>query len=76
MALVEGVKYGLSATDNNNGTGSFCSAKTQSANQTHSGGTSKSVIFVKLTDSAFKAIEDYLRSQVSHTFTPNIINQL
>lgn len=64
MALVEGIKYGLSASDNNNGSCSFTSSgKNQSTNQFNSG-TSKSVIFVKLTDSALKAIEDYLRSQV------------
>jgi len=45
MALVEGVKYGLS---------SQASA---------SGGTNKTVIFVKLTDSALKAIEEYLKAQ-------------
>jgi hypothetical protein len=65
MALVEGVKYGLSASDNNNnGSCSFTSGRNISTNQPNSG-TSKSVIFVKLTDSALKAIEDYLRSQVS-----------
>ncbi len=44
MALVEGVKYGLSSQVNQCG--------------------NKQVIFVKLTDSALRAIDDYLKSQV------------
>jgi RNA polymerase II elongation factor ELL len=74
MALVEGVKYGLSTPENSqNPTHKFNNYQQQSEvcapnNSVNNGGGGggngkKSIIFVKLTDSALKAIEDYLRSQ-------------
>jgi len=54
MALVEGLKYGLSSQYQN--------SQPNANNKLPS--SNKSVLFVKLTDSALKAIEEYLKSQV------------
>ncbi len=56
MALVEGVRYGLH--------GQNASGTHPQPPDPHHHGPTKSVVFVKLTDSALKAIEDYLRTQV------------
>lgn len=62
MALVEGVKYGLSTHENYSSSQNF--KQQQLNNELSNTVAKKSVIFVKLTDSALKAIEDYLQSQV------------
>jgi len=63
MALVESVKYGLSSSENSQNSSHKFSNFQSENNGVSGGGGKKSVIFVKLTDSALKAIEDYLRSQ-------------